>query len=386
MARVCWGVWLGAALLALPPLAAGDQVERHLTAIRCVGPEGAGSAGARAARDALASSDADTLPRVLAAMDSASPVAANWLRSAFESIVDRELSGGKALLPLGALAEFVRDPSHAGRARRLALAVCQRVDPTFQDREIPRLLADPEFRDDAVEMALAAGQRALEGGDSEAARAELRAAFEHARDSAQVLRASSKLAGLGENVDIAAHLGLVNDWWLLGPFEAPGTSGFKRSFPPEQGVEIGVDLGTKYTLGDGQAIAWKRHRATDTLGLVNLAQAVAPAQEAVAYAYAQLDSPRDQAGQLRCGADDNCTVWLNGQKVFAREQWLNGTRFDRFVTPIRLSAGRNRVLVKVCQGPQHKDPQVANNWSLQLRFCDESGRGLVFAQNSEAPP
>jgi hypothetical protein len=46
------------------------------------------------------------------------------------------------------------------------------------------------------------------------------------------------------------------------------------------------------------------------------------------------------------------------------------------VTAVKLRQGTNRVLVKICQGPQHKDPQVPNNWSLQLRFCDEGGTGL----------
>ena len=82
---------------------------------------------------------------------------------------------------------------------------------------------------------------------------------------------------------------------------------------------------------------------------------------------------------MGCGADDNCTVWLNGEKVLAREQWLNGTRFDRFVAPIKLKVGRNTLLVKVCQGPQHKDPEVSNNWSMQLRLCDNQGQGIKFA-------
>ena len=45
----------------------------------------------------------------------------------------------------------------------------------------------------------------------------------------------------------------------------------------------------------------------------------------------------------------------------------------------------NELLVKVCQGPQHKDPQVANNWSLQLRFCDASGKGLAAASSLPEP-
>jgi hypothetical protein len=118
---------------------------------------------------------------------------------------------------------------------------------------------------------------------------------------------------------------------------------------------------------------------------LNLIQALGPASEAVAYAYTELVSPREQAAQLRCGADDNCTVWLNDQKVFSREQWLNGSRFDRFVSPVQLRRGENRLLVKICQGPQHKDPQVSNNWSLQLRFCDENGAGLPLRSRAAKP-
>ena len=96
------------------------------------------------------------------------------------------------------------------------------------------------------------------------------------------------------------------------------------------------------------------------------------------YAYTEIESADNQTGQLRRGADDNCTVWLNGEKVFGRNQWLNGVRFDRFVSNVKLRAGKNQLLVKVCQGPQHRDPQVSNNWSLYVRLCDADGTGLPF--------
>ena len=111
---------------------------------------------------------------------------------------------------------------------------------------------------------------------------------------------------------------------------------------------------------------------------MDLNAALGATREAVGYAYSEIDVPALTQAHLRCGADDNCAVWLNGRQVFAREQWLNGTRFDRFITPVTLVAGRNSLLVKVCQGPQHKDPEVSNNWSLQLRICDEEGKGIGF--------
>ena len=103
-----------------------------------------------------------------------------------------------------------------------------------------------------------------------------------------------------------------------------------------------------------------------------------PVNEAVGYAFTEIDSPGSHEAQLRCSADDCLAVWLNGEKVFGREMWLNGTRFDRFITPVTLKAGRNRILVKVCQGPHHRDPAVGNAWTFQLRFCSPDGQGLTF--------
>ena len=352
--------------------AAADEVDVWLATIAKAGPLGAGSMAARAASDSLAQQDASILPRLLTAMETDNPVAANWGRSAFEAIVERELSGGSTRFPTSALQALVVDPRRTGRVRRLTLALCEQLEPGYAKRVVAKMLADPEFRQDAVEMALSAGQLALDAGDSETARERFRQAFEHARDGGQAQRAAGKLTGLGEQADIAEHLGLVVDWWLVGPFDAPQTSGFVREYLPHDRI----DLAGRYAGQEGRVIGWVRHRTADSLGLVNLAQAIAPAKEAVGYAYAELTSPRDLAGQVRCGADDNCTVWLNGEKVFGREQWLNGTRFDRFVAPVQLRRGPNQLLVKICQGPQHKDPQVPNNWSLQLRLCDEDGKGL----------
>jgi len=41
--------------------------------------------------------------------------------------------------------------------------------------------------------------------------------------------------------------------------------------------------------------------------------------------------------------------------------------------------------VKICQGPQHKNPAVPNNWSMQLRLCDNTG-GSVQVRISRPLP
>ena len=194
------------------------------------------------------------------------------------------------------------------------------------------------------------------------------------RKADQVITAAARLEALGDKVSIIEHLGFVVDWYVVGPFPAPGMSGFAASFSPERTVDLGAPVAGG-TRGD---LHWSRQRTDDPLGTVDLIRALSPADEAVAYAYTEIESPTNRSAELRCSADDNLSVWLNGEKVFGRPMWLNGTRLDRFITPVSIKAGRNRVLVKICQGPHHRDPAIGNAWTFQLRFCSSDGAGLGF--------
>ncbi len=357
--------------------AAGDDapapdVARDLAAIARTGPNGAGSAEAREAARRLSRLGPDALPQLLVAMDTSNVVAANWCRTAFDAIVAREAEKAAPSWPLGDLKAFAVDGRRQGRARRLALDVIELSDPAFRPALIPTLVDDAEFREEAVSAVIARGDEAKKQGDTDAARADFRHAFRHARTSDQLLLASGKLKALGETASVVEQMGFVVDWSIVGPFDAPGKTGFAKTFPPE----TAVDLAAEYEGKDGKPVAWKRLHIDDALGQANLIVSVAAVKEAVAYAYAELHSDADRDVQVRGGADDNLTIWVNGEKVLAREQWLNGTRLDRFIAPAKLKAGTNRVLVKVCQGPQHVDPEVPNNWSFQVRFCEPDGLGV----------
>ena len=361
-------------MVSLTLLAPPDDPAPHLAVIAKTGTQGEGAAAAKVARDELAKHGVEVLPQLLVAMDTSNAVAANWYRTVYEEIVARELKRDDTKWPVEFFKEYVSDAKRVGRPRRLVLGLLDKLEPTFRETWLPTRLNDAEFRYEAVGRALAAGDRALKDKDQTVAKTEFRKAFDAARDSTQVTQAAAKLKSLGESADAVQHLGLVTQWWLVGPFDAPKKTGFAKVFEPE----MKVDLQDKYRGQDGAELAWKRHHETDTLGQLDLNKQLGTTREAVGYAYSEIDVAREQAAQVRCGADDNCSVWLNGEKVFGRDQWLNGTRFDRFITPIQLKAGRNTLLVKICQGPQHKDPEVPNNWSLQLRLCDEQGRGVEF--------
>ena len=370
--KIC-GVFLVIVLMsAAMRVAAADAVDQAIAVIGKAGPGAAGSADARQARDELAQQGAEILPRLLVAMDTTNRVAANWYRTAFDTIADRELARPKPALPRAAIEAVVRDARRNGRARRLGLTVLERLDPAVRAQWMADWLDDTEFRRDAVDHALRQGDRAKSDQQHERSRTLYDQAFHHARDSDQVLLAVAKLKSVGREVDPVVQMGFIIRWRLLGPFPAPETSGFRTVFPPEQKV----DLNAEYVGNDGQKIRWKFYQTSHTLGEVDLIQVIGAVRESVGYAFAEIDSPREQPAQLRCSADDNLSVWLNGRQVLAREQWLNGTRLDRFIVPITLQPGTNQVLVKICQGPQHVNPEVPNNWTFQLRFCDDTGAAV----------
>jgi len=374
-----------AAWLILGGMLSADEIADDLATVSKVGPGGRGSGPARTATLRLSRSGLELLPRLLESMDTDNVVAANWYRTVYETITRRELARDPVPeFPVSLLKTYITDPRRRGRARRLVLDLLERLEPGTTKRLIPGLLDDPEFRDDAVTSALSRGDRAKQAGRAAEAIAEYRKAFRAARNPGQVGTAADKLKGVGQEVSVVAQMGFVIDWHLLGPFDAPGTTGFELVLPPETQVKTGVDLKATYVGKGGGRIKWIRHHSSDRFGQSNLNQSIAAVKEAVGYAYTEIISPRTQAVQIRCGADDNLTIWLNGQQVLRRLQWLNGTRLDRFRASVTLKQGRNRMLVKICQGPQHKNPAVPNNWSLQLRICDQQGGGV--GATSGLPP
>ena len=351
-----------------------DEVDTWIADVATAGPQAVGAGKARLAAGHLASQGCEILPRLLLAMDTPNIVAANWYRTAYQAIVAREAAKANPEWPLAFLRQYVQDPQRQGRTRRLVLSLLDQIEPAYRPSMVPTLLDDPEFREDAVTSVLKQGDGLKVAGDIAEAVKRYRLAFEHARESSQVTRAADRLKANGAEASILEHMGFISRWQLMGPFDAPGRSGFDTAFPPE----ANVDLEAVYVGQNGLQLRWQEFATTDRLGQVNLVQAIAAVKEAVAYAYCEIQSPVTQAVQLRCGADDNLTVWLNGKRVLAERQWLNGTRLDRFSAPVTLQAGKNTVLVKICQGPQHKNPAVPNNWSLQLRFCDTTGKAANF--------
>jgi len=359
-----------ALVLSLTMLGAASSaadLSQSLAKIRAVAPEGRGHSEAISAAKAIAQAEASQLPQILAAMDGANPIATNWLRIAAESVAQRASAAGK--LPKTDLEEFLAETKHSPHARRLAYELVAAVDPTAEQRLIPTLLDDPslELRRDAVAQLLATAAKAAEKPESLAL---YQKAFRHSRDLDQIKSSAAKLRELGQSPDIAAHMGFVLHWKLIGPFDNIDDKGWDVACPPEKKV----DLAAEY---DGQKgkVRWLVHATADDFGRVDLNKVLANHKGAIAYAYAEFVADRDQPCDLRMGTSNASQVWLNGEQIGATHVYHANEQVDQYIARGQLKRGPNTILLKLCQNEQTE--AWAQDWAFQLRVCDAIGTAIL---------
>jgi hypothetical protein len=369
-----------------PRAAAADppDVSSALAAIKAVGREGVGNEAAAAGWKQVVAAGGSALLPTLAAFDGAGPTAANWLRTAVDAIVEGEKKAGREL-PAEELREFIRDTKQNPAARRIAYELYAKLDPRAE-RMLVKMIDDPslELRRDAI-IARRTVIQAL-GGSPEQRKNELKVLFDAARELDQVQELAGELEKLGAKPDLIARLGFVTRWHIAGPFDGPD-GGFATPHPPEKGV----DLKATYTGKGGATVTWKPVAGVapkEHFALVNLNDAVGKAKDAVAYAYAEIESPAEAAVDLRAACPTSVRLFLNGKEVFARDEYHHGNRFDQHAGVGRLKAGRNEILVKVCQNNQTEP--WAQVWEFEIRVCDPLGGPVPFKLVSptaaETPP
>jgi hypothetical protein len=360
----------------LSPMTAAhsESVGQLLETIKSVGSEGQGHAQASGAWAELTKqADAGQLPAILAAMDDANVLAANWLRAAVDAIAERQLARGEKL-PSAALEKYLEDRRHDPRARRLAYEWIVRADPAAEDRLMAGMLDDPslELRRDAVARVIAAADAAHAAMKTDEAIGAYRKALDSARDLDQVKHVTEELKKLGRPVDLSHHFGFVVDWQLVGPFSNAKGVGFNTAYPPEEAI----DLSTRYEGTSGQ-IAWAAHHTADEYGALDLNKAIGKHMGAVAYATVEFQSARAEPAEIRVGSPNAVKIWLNGKQLAAAEAYHANNLMDQYVGRGELTAGRNVILLKICQNEQTED--WAQDWKFQCRVCDPLGKAILAA-------
>jgi hypothetical protein len=279
-------------------------------------------------------------------------------------------------LPTAALAAFLFDTSHSPRARQQAFDLIAKTQPETADTLVPGMLSDPDpaLRRPAVQRLIDAAGEA----DEDAKTVVLQQALGAARDVDQVEEVASALEKLGLEVDLPEHFGFLMRWKTIGPFDNTGKAGFDRVFPPEEEV----DLDAVYEGKDGE-VRWRDFVSADRFGMVDINKAYTPLKGVVAYAYTEFESGSARPAELRLGCKNAWKVWLNGELLFARDEYHRGMRIDQYQMPAQLNEGKNTILVKLCQDEQQQEWTV--QWQFQLRVCDATGTAVLASNRLPTP-
>ena len=351
---------------AVAPVLAGP-LEDAVKTLTQVGREGSGNEVATQAWTQVVASGPKGLMPLLAQSGSGSTVADNWVRLAGNTIVAQALEA-KRPLPLDALEAFLTNTAHSEAARLLAFDLLQQADANRAQKLERTFGNDPvqKLRRGAVAFLLTSA--ASKSGEE--AKKAYQEALSVARDEDQTKIVSEALKKLGVDVDIPKHFGFLTQWQVIGPFDNTKGAGFQTAFPPE--TEVVLD---KSYVGKSGPVKWQPAASKDEYGKLNLNETLTALKEATAYAVTTFESGEAREAELRLGCKNAWKVWLNGELLFARDEYHRGQRMDQYRLKGRLRKGSNTILVKCCQNEQTESWTV--EWEFQLRVCDGTGTALL---------
>ncbi|HVJ87108.1 MAG TPA: hypothetical protein VM452_15745 [Caulifigura sp.] len=374
---VLWGI-LG---VAVPSVAAGPT-EALIARVKAVSDKGQGHKDAVAATAELSKVPPDQLVTLLTAMNDAGPLARNWLRGAFETAASQSV--GTPGFPKSELTKFFADHKNNPAIRRLAFEWIAKVDPDFAAKTIPESLADPssEMRRDAVAFHLKRAKELAGQGDKAAAQAAYELALTGAGDEDQLKAITKTLKeDYGKEVDLVRHNGLIVDWHLIGPFDNKQKKGFDVAYPPETEVDFTKTYKADFE-GMTNELKWTRLAGENPDGKYDIAKLTGPYKGAITYAAHEFTSDKPQPVEFRFGTPNAWKLWLNGELLFGREEYHRGMFYDQYQVRGQLKPGKNVILMKICQNEQKED--WAQDWTIQFRVCDLTGRALRPAGTTAA--
>ncbi|HJX64849.1 MAG TPA: hypothetical protein VJ860_12970, partial [Polyangia bacterium] len=184
-------------------------------------------------------------------------------------------------------------------------------------------------------------------------------------------------AGQHEQADARRRgLGLLRDFWVLGPFDAQGRSGLERIYPAE--LAVPDSRGGQCYPGKTHEVCWRRAPAeVARQGALVLGALLRPDNDAVAYAVAYVHSDRGRWAALRLGSPGPIKAWLNGRPVISRDA-VRPAAIDQDSAALWLPRGESVLLVKTVV--------ITGIWQMFVRLTDPQGAPLPgVTANAEAP-
>ena len=351
----------------LPAIASADDP------LQTLGKSSKDTQQAKAVVQKLLSQKDLSLTAVLTAMKSQNDIAKNYYLSVAQAVADREPTQS-----VEACKQFLTQRDQDSTARYWAFTYVTTYLPTMREKLLDSMIDDPcpELRFDAIELQI----KRLETtppATAEAKQAAYDRLLQLARLPEQVQRVAKLLDESGKKVELLKHFGFLANWNVVGPFDNVGQASFNVAYAPEKEYlenKLAGKLDSLKYDGKEKGLTWKPIETDKPDGKVDLNAAYNNAKGAVVYAVGSFESAKNQTAEIRVGCPNAIKVWVEGKLVIDREVYHAGDQIDQYIAPIQLKAGKNSILVKVCQNEQTE--QWAQDWSFQLRISDPTGLAI----------
>ncbi len=169
--------------------------------------------------------------------------------------------------------------------------------------------------------------------------------------------------------------GFIKNWMVIGPFDAEAVvhsptvapPGFDKEYPPEKEIKF-----SKSYSGMNGDVAWKEAK-TQKSGILDFNAIYYPNNGAIAYAYAEIESPDDRNAMITLGSDDGAKVWINSELVYSKHIWRGAVPDDELID-VQLKKGTNAILIKI--------ENRGGRWEMIVRVVDPEGE-LIISQPGE---
>lgn len=371
MRRFVPGLLFALAVCGLIQPADAQSVAELVQTIKQVDHEAAGNAAAAKAYDQLIEGGRETLPAILLAFTGANPLAENYLRSAFEVVAEN----GAGEAPQAQIAKFLSETSHNQNARSLAFEWLQKHDEAAAEKYLEGALLDPSA--DIRRLAVAKKIELAKQSERDAAVTAWQAALSGALDEDQVKEIAAALKKAGEEVDLVKHFGLLTEWKIIGPFDNKDMKAFDVAYPPEKEL----DFSATYE-GMKGPVEWQTITTEDPFGKVDIGKSIFNHKGSVMYMYTEFDAAEAGEVWFRLSTANAWKLWVNGELVFAREEYHRGMRWDQYRVSAALRQGKNVLQFKILQNEM--TPDWAQEYSVQFRVCNKEGVAILPTQPYQA--
>ncbi len=160
-------------------------------------------------------------------------------------------------------------------------------------------------------------------------------------------------------VDKKYKIGYAGNYYIIGPFNNQGKSGFTKSYLPESDFSL-----NKQYEGKNQKVKWKTIKNYEK-SFINFKNFLNPKVDALGYALFFVKIKKSGKYQIRFATNNQYELFLDKKSVL-KSEFNDSLYYDKNIIDVYLKRGIHTILVKL--------DNKYNTWGIYLRVLDKNGK------------